>query len=428
MGSKKSILDFVAGELERLTEPGDILIDLMAGSHTIGYAMKHKCRIVANDIQHYSFVIGRTLLNYIPEPRFEGYIQDEFRKLYLTNRRHLEKLFEPGLIVEEDMLYSEHPPNWMKYRDFCENFPYYLRPTITTGWHEDFLLMFSRERVKAYRSWHKLEPYSLFSVFYANGYMGVRQAMELDSLRYAIDKLCDGMNDNGDDNDGFDVAGLRNILMSALLAVLSRINPGPGHWAAIPRVSIRNYDHIISYRKLELYDLFMSKVAELEKALAKNTSPYASDHIVMTEDFPVFIEEITDAIRQAKVVYLDPPYSQGHYSRFYHLPETLVRYDYPEIAFAGRYRTDRHQSPFAKKETVAKALGHICRYVRSVGTILVISYSQNGVIQNTKQFRAILEQYYSPKNIKLKSRHASHSKFGQAERMKTEEYLFICYP
>ena len=97
MGSKKAILPFVSNELERLTEPGDIIVDLMAGTHTIGYAMKNRCRIVANDIQRYSMVIGNTLLNYVPKPRFEGIAVSQFKRYYGVNMRHLEDLFEPGL-------------------------------------------------------------------------------------------------------------------------------------------------------------------------------------------------------------------------------------------------------------------------------------------------------------------------------------------
>ncbi|MFH0766059.1 MAG: hypothetical protein V2A61_06540, partial [Calditrichota bacterium] len=128
------------------------------------------------------------------------------------------------------------------------------------------------------------------------------------------------------------------------------------------------------------------------------------------------------------VVYLDPPYSQGHYSRFYHFIETLVKYDYPEISYAGRYRGDRHQSPFARKDLAAGAVGLVCEIAREGNAELVVSYSQGGVIPNSEAFRAILEKYYPSDRIELRLLSSAHSKLGKADRRKTVEYLFTCHP
>lgn len=428
MGSKKAILPFVVEELTRLTNPGDIIIDLMAGTHTIGYAMKNRCRMIANDIQRYSMVIGQTLLNYEPKPRFEGDIKSALRRLFLSNARHLEGLFENALKLERSMLSIESTrrPTWATYNEFCESYPFVSRETVAVGWPEEFQILFSQHRLDAYRTLNKLEPYSLFSLYFANAYVGVKQALEIDSLRYAIDKLCDEWVVERPEQ-GFDPTLLRCLLMSALISVVNRINPGPGHWAAFPRISQRNKEWIISQRRLEVYDLFIQRIAEIENALTKNLSPHGP-HIVMTEDYVTFMREVHEYIRQAKVVYLDPPYSQGHYSRFYHLLETLTKYDYPEVSHSGRYRKDRHQSPFAQKENVAKAIGHICEVARDAKTMLVISYSQGGIIPSADVFRTILEGYYPAEKIELKRLASVHSKLGQTERMKTEEYLFTCHP
>lgn len=428
MGSKKAILDFVAEELTRLTNPGDIIVDLMAGTHTIGYAMKQRCRMVSNDIQRYSMVIGQTLMNYNPTPRFDGDAKATLRRLFLSNSRHLEGLFEHALRLERAMLSAEpgRRPTWGTYRDFCDSYPHYMRPTPAEGWPEEFMILFANHRLEAYRTLNKLEPYSLFSLYYANTYVGVRQALEIDSLRYAIDKLCDEWIVDRPEL-GFDPFLLRCLLMAALISVVNRVNPGPGHWAAFPRISQRNREWIISQRRLSVYDLFIQRVLEIEQALSKNLSPYGP-HIVMTEDFVSFMREVHEYIRQARVVYLDPPYSQGHYSRFYHLLETLTLYDYPEISHSGRYRKERHQSPFAQKEKVAGAVGHICEITRDAKTTLVISYSLNGVIPTPEAFRAILEQYYPSDKIELRKLDSVHSKLGQTERMKTQEYLFTCKP
>ncbi len=426
MGSKKAILDFVAPELIRLTEPGDILVDLMAGTHTIGYALKSRCRLVANDIQRFSRVIGETLLNYNPTTRFKGELLETFKRFFLMNLRHLSENFKHGLLKERRFL-NDPKVHWTEYRDFCETYPYFLRKEPLIGWPDEFSLLFGQHRVNAYQTLNKLEPYSLFSLYYANTYVGAQQAAEIDSLRCAIDKMCDSWLPEQEQLKDVDAYGLRCMLISALIAVINRLNPGPGHWAAYPHINKSNCATLIALRRMSVWDTFLERVRDFENRLAKHQSPYGP-HIVMTEDYVNFMAEVHEYIRQAKVVYLDPPYSQGHYSRFYHLIETLTRYDYPEIAFAGRYRADRHQSPFAQKENVSKAIGVICEIVREGGAILVSSYSRGGVLKDDEAFRAVLEQYYPSDKIELKKLTSVHSKLGKADRMKTEEYLFTCRP
>ena len=62
MGAKYKLLDLIVPAIEELLEPGETLIDIMAGTHAIGYAFKARNRIVANDIQHYSEIFGRALI------------------------------------------------------------------------------------------------------------------------------------------------------------------------------------------------------------------------------------------------------------------------------------------------------------------------------------------------------------------------------
>ncbi|MCF7809894.1 DNA adenine methylase [bacterium] len=428
MGSKKPILDFIAQELEDLTQPGDVIVDLMAGTHTIGYAMKGRCRIIANDIQRFSLVIGETLLNYYPQPLFNGEAVSAFKKYYHLNMRHLSELFRMG-INEEDSLLKKHADgnvSWSACKKHSEDYPHYGQLKHPTGWPEEYLVLFDKHRIKAFRALSKLSPYNLFSLYYPNTYLGIRQCAEVDSLRFAIDKLCDEWIPENEDLE-YDAHGLRCLLLSSLISTLSRINPGPGHWAAFPKINENNYNYIMSQRRINLLDLFIKKLDRFEKELLIHHSDI-KDHVVASDDYTVFMNDKKEYLRQAKVIYLDPPYSQGHYSRFYHLIETLVLYDYPEISHNGRYRTDRHQSPFSSKEKIAGAVGNVCEAAKEAGTILVISYSKGGIVPNDDAFLSILRKHYPAKKISVKRLSAIHSKMGQAERMQTKEYIFTCQP
>jgi adenine-specific DNA-methyltransferase len=80
------------------------------------------------------------------------------------------------------------------------------------------------------------------------------------------------------------------------------------------------------------------------------------------------------------VVYADPPYSRAQYSRYYHVLETLTRYDYPDSIGVGRYRPDRFQTIFSLASGVEEAMEDLASGVASLGACLVLSYPSNGLL------------------------------------------------
>ena len=42
MGNKNRLLNFVIPEIESVSNPGDVICDIMAGTHSIGYALKER--------------------------------------------------------------------------------------------------------------------------------------------------------------------------------------------------------------------------------------------------------------------------------------------------------------------------------------------------------------------------------------------------
>lgn len=96
-----------------------------------------------------------------------------------------------------------------------------------------------------------------------------------------------------------------------------------------------------------------------------------------------------DALRQygshCSVVYADPPYTRDHYSRFYHVLETMCLRDNPTTSLVvrngasslsrGVYRNDRHQSLFCIRSTAPGAFESLFSNARQLDLPLVLSYS-----------------------------------------------------
>ncbi|RMG99474.1 MAG: DNA methyltransferase [Deltaproteobacteria bacterium] len=80
------------------------------------------------------------------------------------------------------------------------------------------------------------------------------------------------------------------------------------------------------------------------------------------------------------VLYVDPPYNQHSYLANYHVWETLVRWDEPEVYGKARKRADCkvRKSPFNRKDTCRKALARVIEGARA--EVIVLSFNDEGFL------------------------------------------------
>lgn len=126
-------------------------------------------------------------------------------------------------------------------------------------------------------------------------------------------------------------------------------------------------------------------------------------------------------------MYADPPYAFVHYSRFYHALETLVKYDYPEVDHKGRYRTDRHQSPFCKRTEVDGAFSLMFKKVKEKRANLILSYSNTGMISLDEIMTLANKTFGDIYNISVREENHTHSTMGRKDDKSkdVQEYLII---
>ena len=120
-------------------------------------------------------------------------------------------------------------------------------------------------------------------------------------------------------------------------------------------------------------------------------------------------------------------YTNAHYSRFYHIPETLVLYDYPEIDYFGRYRTDRYQSGFCIKTEAALEFEDMISLCKKKNLKIVISYSDTSqCILKIDAITKICKKYYGD-NVNIQNIAYMYRNFGQKpNRVLAKEYLITC--
>ena len=72
--SKKSLLEFIENSINKIVkEKNYTFADLFAGTHAVGAYFKEKWhKVISNDLQYYSFVVGKNLIENNSKLSFKG--------------------------------------------------------------------------------------------------------------------------------------------------------------------------------------------------------------------------------------------------------------------------------------------------------------------------------------------------------------------
>lgn len=329
MGNKNKLLDFIIPEIEKITTPKSIVCDLMSGTNCIGYALKSRYTIYANDVQKYSECIAKALI-------------------------------ENNLVTISKKSCKE---------DLEEN----------------------------YRKNLKEMEYNFFYKTYSDTYFSDLQCKDIDSIRFAIEQI-------NDENK-------RDLYLTALMSVMCKVQSTTGHFA---QYMPKYHKRIIPLRNMNVWNEFISKCDDF-KQIINNKMNNKSFNL----DYKKLIK--LDEMKKVETFYLDSPYSGEQYSRFYHILETIVKYDNPEVSYKAKYRNDRFMSDFCYKSKASNEFENIIKYCKINNSNLVISYSNKGVI-SCEELEALCRKCYD--DVEVKTYDYKHSTQGKGNN-ELLEYLYI---
>lgn len=144
---------------------------------------------------------------------------------------------------------------------------------------------------------------------------------------------------------------------------------------------------------------------------------------------------------EADVAYIDPPYNQHSYLGNYHVWETLVRWDKPEVYGVACKRIDCRQrrSVFNSRPRFAPALERLLRSLRA--RALIVSFSDEGYLRRA-EMEALLGSLYDgrasvttiandyPRYVgaRIGIYNPRGQKVGKVGRLRNTEYVYVVTP
>jgi len=375
MGSKRELLEFINHAINQLQTDSNWFCDLFSGTSTVGCSLRDEYNIHINDIQYYTSIFANTYLK-------NG--DDNKNKIDFDLIREQVFHFKDEFIskyVELEFNYNEL--DYEAFKKLEEAQQGLINKEFKIGFH-------------------------LFAKYYSGTYWSYEQCVWIDAIRAVAEK--------------YKTKSDYYLILSSLIFAMSYSSQSTGHFAQYRDITKSNMNDILQYRTRSIWTLFEKKYKELSNFQQSN---------ILANDYRITSLDYLDCLRlidENTIVYADPPYSSVHYSRFYHAVETIVKYDYPNIKHKGRYREDRHQSPFGKKTEVKKAFKDLFDRIKDRKSHLILSYSNNGMITE-KEITDIADKSFGNEYKSfIFSKKYLHSKMGRAdEKFMEVDELIIAY-
>jgi len=364
MGAKRELSAFLIEGFSSAIGPDGAVVDLMCGSGVIAGAAARFWRSYASDSQEFCKKLAVVQGGGFSRMKAEGVLGTVLSKA----REHSESLclpLEPDLSLEDELFHSDLTENLRnRYARFMSEFPLY--PAIGSDHWSPSREVGLRQRA------HELTPSVLFTTYFANIYFGLRQCVEIDSLRHAIGSLADQTS--------------RDWALGALVASVSRLaTTYAGHFAQPlvrrwDEVSLNELSRIIERRSLSVFHEFSVRMMNLAQESESVPHPVK----LVPGPWRNAIEHLMgSALPEEVLVYVDPPYRREEYSRYYHVLETLVTYDYPTVSGRGRAPVKGSGGRFASEfftrsvDKMTVALADLIEAILRAGWVCAWSYADN---------------------------------------------------
>ena len=370
LGCKTSFTSAIKAAIDEVDPSGGRLVDLFSGTGSVGAALGAFREVTTVDVQEYSRVLCSAVLS--PPVLSQAEIKNIVaRALHDETAKQSLWCLQPLIEHERECIEAAAIGDFNALVELIESPPLVVRAitefeTPSTRFDDASCEVVSRFQEAGL--WQSAE--TTVSRYFGGLYFSFTQAAMLDAVLTVADSS---------------VEQNRNPLKAAVLSTASQLVNTVGKQFAQP-IRPRDKSGAVktslmkivqrdrSLDALELYQTWLGRYATLPKAIGRSQA--------LRQDY---LDAIAQNASSFSVIYADPPYTRDHYSRFYHVLETMCLRDNPAISQVmkdgdlipsrGAYRENRHQSDFCIRSTAPAAFESLFKAAREHDLPLVLSYS-----------------------------------------------------
>lgn len=402
-GGKGNIIEFIADNISEQNMNDGKILDIFCGSGAVSSALLDKYDVISNDAEIYATTISKALSAF---PFFTNFDIQSFVKVIERNFNEIVKDEKLELSIKNEMVFLNN-------KDLDNIIKLYTE--YETVWNSPNKFVPSVMR--------NANKYNLFTRYYAGSYFGIKQAIEIDAIIKAI-KDCNSQ--------------LKDVLFACLFyAIKENVYSRDGHMAQ-PLNFKTNSTRGFNTRIKSVKDFFLRKLNELIESSKSQIT--LKNHQVYNETLEnILLNE--SLIKSVDVIYADPPYTDMQYSRYYHLLNIAVNYDFPEPTLTskgftkGLYTEGRFQSPLSQRGSAKKQLLDLVQVAKKYEKTLILSYAypRNTKNQQTTRYTISIQELielcsnvFEAENIEVKELEYTHANHRNSEAKLVIEYLIIC--
>lgn len=368
LGAKTRTLNTIVSECSRLHKKDSYVVDLFSGSSLVSQALYlNGMPVIANDVMGFCSDMSASLLNVsktkdstkLLKQAIKNVLSYDVAAVFIDPFRDFMSK-EERLIRQEDLhglkeLYSQLP----------------VISNELVGSSNQVLFIKNNIDKEAFNS------VPLITNYYSGSYFGIRQSIRLDAIRNYIESFY---------HDNYD-QWVYTTMLTALYSTLSTIVHSAGKHFAQP-ISITDFDkgkitnkRLFENRSFNVDELFVGFLEEiLSKTDKVNLAPSSISTCYDVQD--KIFANLLDR-ESVSVIYADPPYTAQQYSRFYHIPEVVKWYRYPQLQQVqghitqGLYPDNKFKSDFCSKTKAKDAFRTVFALVEKAQCNFILSYSES---------------------------------------------------
>lgn len=272
----------------------------------------------------------------------------------------------------------------------------------------------TQKTIKKCRAWSNKQLSLPVTKAYGGHYFSPKQSVWIDALRQTLPNK----------------EPERTVALAALIHAASKCAAAPGHTAQPFQPTRTAKKFLIDAWKKDIVERTRKSLLALSGKYAKRVGRASIGDA----------NKVAKRLKEGDLAFIDPPYSGVHYSRFYHVLETIARGDCGDVSGIGRYPdpSRRPRSKYSIGSKSEEALEELLRTISSRGARAVVTFpstecsnglSGNFVLRTAEKYFSVNKKTVTS-NFSTLGGPATPSKTGnkRTARSRTKELILVLEP